>query len=111
MVYAMRNGATRAAIGELLRMRASANASDKDGETPLLVAVRPSDNATVQLLCWAGVAPNISDLFGETALMEAAGIGNTDLCQILLDMHADIMQANEFKLTALDFAEDADVSD
>ena len=79
-------------------MRASANASDKDGETPLLVAVRSSDNATAQLLFWAGAAPNVSDLFGEAALMEAAGIGNTDYCQILLGMHADIMQANEVKL-------------
>merc|ERR1712187_112737 len=51
-----------------------------------------------------------ADAFGETALMEAAGMGDNNLCKQLLDARADIKVQNAFELTAVDFAEDPGVA-
>merc|ERR1712187_926779 len=51
-----------------------------------------------------------ADAFGETALMEAAGMGDNNLCKQLLDARAAIKVQNAFELTAVDFAEDPGVA-
>jgi len=59
----------------------------------------------------ADADPDANDSLGETALMEAAGMGVVNMCQMLLDARASITQRNEFELTATDFAEDPTVSE
>ena len=111
---ALRKGAPPVVIQGLFGVRASANISDHDGVTPLLTASRNEDLDLdiVPMLLRADASPNANDRFGETPLMEAAGLGNVNLCQTLLDARASIStQSNEFKLTAMDFAEDAAVSE
>jgi len=50
----------------------------------------------------ADADPDANDSLGETALMEAAGMGVVNMCQMLLDARASITQRNEFELTAPD---------
>lgn len=59
------------------------------GETPLIAAVRSSDVGQVREILAFCAAPDDKDLFGETALMEAAGIGHRVIVQLLLDAAAD----------------------
>ena len=76
-----------------------------------MLASNTFDLNRARLLLRADASPNASDSFGETALMEAAGLGNINMCQVLLDARASITQNNEFNLTAMDFAEDPAVSE
>lgn len=47
---------------------ANVNAKDKDGDTPLHLAVRFNDLGLVQLLLKNGADPTIKDMYGETPL-------------------------------------------
>jgi len=85
----------------LLKAGANANVQDKDGDTPLIVAVRTQHPANVEVLLKAGARVNVRRHWGETPLTEAASRYDTRMVHILLDAGADVNAANEYGLTAL----------
>ncbi len=61
-----------------LNSGANPNVSNDDGESPLMVAARQSQEAKVEVLLEHGADPNAADRLGETPLMKAAVQG----CQL-----------------------------
>jgi hypothetical protein len=111
LCFAVRQAAAPAIVEALLDVRSNPNMADKEGQPPLLVAVRSVEVSLTRVLLQGRATPDAGDSFGETALMEAAGMGDTELCRMLLQARADINRANQFKLTAMHFAEDLAVSE
>ena len=62
---------------------ADVNASDSNGETPLMLAARWDNTEIAQLLIGAGANVNASNVYGETALMIAKERGLTEIVQLL----------------------------
>lgn len=103
----------------LLQARASVNATNLLGETPLILAVRASADARARNLrlelprefIAARADLNVSDaVLHETALMEAAGIGDAELVVLLLEARADHARASANGHTALHFAREPEVA-
>lgn len=66
------------------------NATDKHGETPLILAAGLASPQMVRLLLDAGADPNAYDSGGRTVLMRAVRSGNVDKVRHLLDAGADV---------------------
>ncbi|CAK9107535.1 unnamed protein product [Durusdinium trenchii] len=97
----------------LLEEKAIVNATNLLGETPLILATRASADtknkscrlSIVKLLLESRAAVNTSDsVLHETPLMEAAGIGDSELVLTLLRAGADHLRSSASGQTALDFA-------
>ncbi|CAE8653636.1 unnamed protein product, partial [Polarella glacialis] len=102
----------------LIDAGAPLNAVNLLGETPLILATRCSaDTAAMdvrlgvtEVLLAAGANINMSDaVLHETALMEAAGIGDPELVLLLLEARADHGRCSASGQTAADFAREPDV--
>ncbi|CAJ1399881.1 unnamed protein product [Effrenium voratum] len=96
----------------LLDEKATVNATNLLGETPLILATRASADAQkslrlsiVKLLLKSRAAVNTSDsVLHETPLMEAAGIGDSELVLTLLRAGAESARCSASGQSALDFA-------
>ena len=74
---------------------ADINSTNSLGETPLLALLRaelPPQHALVKQLLMARADVNCSDMMGETALMEAACLGDPTLILLLLQARAEVEQ-------------------
>ncbi|CAE7340591.1 NEK1 [Symbiodinium sp. CCMP2592] len=97
-------------VRRMLSARADVNVSNALGETPLLSLLRASGDlnstrALCTILLRARADPNCSDsITGESALMEAACLGDRSLCLLLLQAQADISQCNSNGQQASDVA-------
>ena len=81
----------------LIKAGADVNAKDNDGRTPLLHAVRWSDESTeiVTLLIEAGADVNAKDNDGWTPLFVAAANPNTpEMITLFIEMGADVNAKN-----------------
>lgn len=83
--------------------------ADPHGRTALIMAAfNPEADCgypdCVELLLAAGADPNQRMHFGNTALMIAAGAGETAVCRVLLEHGADPRLANDGGVTALRMA-------
>ncbi len=82
-----------------------ANPEMKSGDhSPLRWAVIMDRPRLVRLLIEYGAYVNETDRFGNTPLMEAAGLGNLELCKILIDRGADPLRTNLQNKRAGEFA-------
>lgn len=90
----------------LVAARADVNNSNLLGETPLLAAARGRPSVgVVSALLRARADPNHPDtIASETALMELACQGETNLCRLLLESHADGLLRNRHGRNARDLA-------
>ena len=90
----------------LLAAGASVKAATRVGAiTPLMMASRAGNPATVELLLKAGADPNSADEHLTTALMMAAAAGNPDAVRILAEHGADVnAKEGSHGQTALMFA-------
>ncbi|CAK9300740.1 unnamed protein product [Gordionus sp. m RMFG-2023] len=95
-------GYNRVAIAELLLdMGANVHARDKGGLIPLHNACSYNHTEmTEKLLLKGHTCPDTPDLWGYTALHEAAAKGKFDMCKILLKYGADPLKVNRDGLTA-----------
>ena len=91
----------------LLGAKADANLTNHLGETSLMLAVREmagsgeeSRLVLVRMLMKAGAKGDLGDHQDTTPLMEAAAIGDAELCEILLDRGVDIDRRGGAGLTA-----------
>lgn len=82
---------------------------DLDGQTPLMVAVSSSQEKVVlfllQLTCDDGIAPRVDlflrdGVFGRTALMHAAELGNSTIVRLLVE--------HDLKLASIDLKDKVD---
>ena len=77
------------------------NSSDRNGNTPLLTAVRDQNEAMVEVLLKGGAKANVEDRSGKTPLMWAAESGNTAIMERLIAARASIDRQNGSGVTAL----------
>lgn len=87
-----------AVVDELIKNKADVNLASKSGSTPLMFAAQGDLKAT-RLLLAAGALPNIQHPdHGQTALIVASTMGNTEIVEALLEKGADpnIRDGNSF---------------
>jgi ankyrin repeat protein len=87
-----------AVVDELIRNKADVNLASKTGSTPLMFAAQ-GDLKSTRLLLAAGARPNTQHPDnGQTALIIASTMGNTEIVEALLDKGADpnIRDGNTF---------------
>ena len=94
---------------EAIEKGANVNAKDKDGSTPLMIAVFmiAAFNGNVELaklLIERKADVNAKDNNGWTPLIEAAFHGNVELVKLLIKAGADVNAKNNYERTALDIA-------
>lgn len=99
------SAALTAAIGQ----GGAIDSTDPFGRSALIMAAFDPETdcgypECVKLLLEAGANPNHQMHFGNTALMIAAGAGETEVCQVLLAHGANPNLTNEAGLTALRMA-------
>jgi len=100
------------AVKLLLSAGANAKAVNRYGVTPLHEATLVADVAMMDALLKAGANPNATYGSGETPLMIAARTGKLEAVKLLLDNHADINAAEEFRgQTPIMFAASEDHAD
>lgn len=75
-------------VEELIKGGAGVNYVNKDGDTPLLIAVRYSSQKIIQTLLKAGANTNHVNSYGRTALMEAVREHDLNTVQSLLQVPA-----------------------
>ena len=75
----------------LLDANADANASDRSGTTPLHVAARCRDGATLQMLIAGGANVTAIDHDGETPLFKAVETEDLHVMKILIEAKADVV--------------------
>ncbi len=78
------------AAESLLRAGARAEAGNRYGATPVLVAATSGSAAMLEMLLDAGADPNVGLPEGETPLMRTARAGRVDAVQVLLAHGADV---------------------
>ncbi len=89
-------------IRELLATGVSPDASNQNGETPLMAAAYLGDEDITRLLLEAGADPDRKEKqWGNTALMYASFRGNLEVVEMLLDYRADPDISNREGWTAL----------
>lgn len=88
----------------LLSRGADSNAKTKYGVTPLLIACRSGDIATVERLLRAKVDVNMAGPSGETPLMIAARQGSVNIIEQLLKADASVSSADRSGQTAVMWA-------
>jgi ankyrin repeat protein len=75
----------------LIKARADVNEANEDDQTPLMLAARTGSVAVADLLVRAGAKVNARESWREqTALMWAAGSGQSDMTAYLIKHHADV---------------------
>lgn len=90
------NNNNLAKVRELLLDGVDANARDKDGHTPLMLAVANGRHQIAPLLIMLGADVNAKDNNGFTPLMFAAGAVDEKMVRLLLQSGADAnMKSNE----------------
>lgn len=111
LILAASNGHT-AVVELLFSAGADINARDSSGQTALIFASRRSFNETAAFLLENGADVNVqSKKRGMTALMLAAGWGNVELVQRLLEHGADASLTDIFGKTARSLAQEMGNSD
>ncbi|CAN0030582.1 unnamed protein product [Ectocarpus sp. 4 AP-2014] len=88
-IHAAVYGGSPDVVYVLLQLGATPNATDDDGETPLIIACGdPTKDrfgfALASILLNGGADPSLSTRFGRTALSHAARSGHTDVIDLLL---------------------------
>lgn len=76
-------------VKELINAGVNINATNRYGDTPLLLAISEFHEDIAQILINHGADVNIPDPYGNTALTEASMYGYTDIVCLLLDAGAD----------------------
>jgi ankyrin repeat protein len=90
-----------AVVEELVKHKADVNLASKNGSTPLMFAAQ-GDLKSARVLLAAGARPNdVHPETGQTALIIASTMGNTDIVAELLDNGADPNVADGNTFTAL----------
>jgi ankyrin repeat protein len=84
-----------------LKNGADVNMRSNDGWTPLIEAATSHPEIT-RILLSAGADPTLHTEKGYTALMRAAGFGNTVVVKILIEAGVDIFARDDLGQTALD---------
>ena len=92
------------ASGNCSRPEPDPNTADREGRTPLHLAVQSDSPETVHYLLEAKAAPNAADKDGATALHYAASNRSPDVTQRLLDAGADPNTADREGRTPIDVA-------
>jgi ankyrin repeat protein len=82
---------------QLLAAGANAKATNRYGVTPLHEATLVADVPLMEALLKAGANPEATYGSGETPLMIAARTGNLDAVKLLIDNHAGVNAAEEFR--------------
>jgi cytohesin len=90
-----------AGVKNHLARGADVNSKDKDGWTPLHLAVKAGYKDVVELLIAKGADVNAKDKFGETPLIFAASAGNKDVFEVLIAKGADVNSKDVTELTPL----------
>ncbi|MFN2254630.1 MAG: ankyrin repeat domain-containing protein [Candidatus Promineifilaceae bacterium] len=96
-------------VQSLLSAGANPNIFENDGDPLLKTAVARSGQqgiGIVRLLVESGADPNLQDRRGNTALHQAARIGNMEAVTLLIEHGADVNLPNNGGVTALDIAVD-----
>lgn len=85
----------------LLKLEADIDARNKDGRTPLMLAVLNNDVEMVRHLMQKGANVNIADKDGNTALLYACLLNNKDMIdELLKDSTLDVTHRNKDGVTA-----------
>ncbi len=77
------------------------DATDKNGDTGLIMAARRGYLETVKTLLDRGANTNIANKHGDTALIEAVKQTSTEIISILLESGCDINKANKLGNNAM----------
>ena len=88
-------------INKQIEASAEVDAQDKNGWTPLMIAVQFGHNGIAEVLMNEKVDLNKKNKFGETALYHAAETGNFDATEKLLEGNADVDTKNKDGWTPL----------
>lgn len=91
-------------VGQLLRLKANANARDAKGQTPLQVAVNSNFASGALALIGAGALVNERNNVGETPLITALHNRNAELVKALVAAGANADQADNSGRSARDYA-------
>lgn len=90
----------------LLQKGADANLRDKQGTTPMLLAVRQGQAEMIPVLAAARGNPNLGDQSGVTPLILATQLRNIDMVRLLLAAKADPDQSDRIAgQSARDYAD------
>jgi uncharacterized protein len=90
-----------AVVGVLVSHRADVNLASKSGSTPLMFAAQGSLESARTLLAAGARQNDVQPDTGQTALIIASTMGNTDIVALLLDNGADPAIADGNTFTAL----------
>ncbi|CAN6327084.1 unnamed protein product [Urochloa humidicola] len=88
--FAAREGRTDVCQFLIEELGLPVDPKDDDYETPLIHAARQGHVHTAKYLLDHGADPSVASSLGATALHHAAGIGNTDLMNLLISKGVDI---------------------
>lgn len=83
---------------KLIQYGAKVNALDKNGENPLLPAVKGSRLENVRVLIENGADVNLPNAFGELPLICAVKLGNLEIVKVLIENGADVNVENGLAL-------------
>jgi len=104
LFYAIYQGNTEI-VKLLIKNRANLNIQDENLQTALIIAIAKRDSQIAKLLINSdGIDLNKQDKQALTALMWAAGCGNKEIVQLLIDEKADLKLQDKDKKTALTWA-------
>lgn len=95
-------------LRSMLNDGVSAEVRDRNGMTPLMLAVDYQNLEMVRLLVKYKESLNAQDKYGQTALMLAAGRNFAKAVNLLIAARADLKLVSKSGLTALGFALDND---
>jgi ankyrin repeat protein len=82
----------------------SINKQDKNGMTPLMIAIDIDDYEIVKQLVKHKMKIDMIDKYGQTAIMLAAGRGNSEIVKEILKQKPNIKLKAKSGATAYDFA-------
>jgi ankyrin repeat protein len=94
------------AVSATLRGGARLNAQDSNGSTALFLAVDGKWHNVVRFLLDKGADPNVTDRYGQTPLMIAAGRNDSVSTRLLIQARTNLRIRSKSGLTALGFALD-----
>jgi ankyrin repeat protein len=92
------------AIALLIEAKASPNAKDRTGKTPVTIAAERGRAEALRALLKAGGDPSVRDQVQGSPLLWAAGLGTPETVQVLLDAGADPNIADVNGMTPLMWA-------